>query len=139
MKLGRCKECNAVVTNTCQLPEPYQNIYECEECGHPHTINELAPLHSLRDNIIANTSYITRNYILLTLANCISFDNENEEVDALLTEYADLAHEIYIKTDTNISYEHIAAAIDMARDNGEPITFENIQERAIDYYANTDW
>ena len=139
MKLGRCKECNAIIDETCQLPEPYQNIYECEECGHPHTINELAPLHYLRNNIIANTGDIPRHYILLTLCNCISFDNENEDVDALLLRYADLVHEVYIKTDVNISYEHIAAAIDIARDNEEPITFENIQERAIDYYVNTDW
>lgn len=135
MKLGRCKECNAVVTDTCQLPEPYQNIYECEECGHPHTVNELAPLHPLQNAILVNRKDIVDNYIMLLIAEGIWF-NEDEDVDALLIEYMALVKEVYTKTDVGITYDHIVSAISTALDNQDTITFELIQESAIENYIN---
>lgn len=135
MKLGKCKECSAVVDDNCQLPEPYQNIYECENCGHPHTLNELAPLYPLQNAILVNRKDIVNNYIMLLIAEGIWFD-ENEDVDALLIEYTALVKEVYTKTDVGITYDHIVSAISVALDNQDPITFELIQESAIENYVN---
>ena len=42
--LGFCKECDEVIREEDRLPEPYTNIFECPNCGYPHTINELSPV-----------------------------------------------------------------------------------------------
>lgn len=38
--IGYCKECGKVITNEHEIPD-HKDIYECGNCGHPQTKDEM--------------------------------------------------------------------------------------------------